>query len=168
MTARALPQPVDGPCEGLRLDDYLPYRLSVASSSVSRLIARAYEDRFGLSVPQWRVVCVLAEDGAMNDRSLVSRTGMGKVTVGRAVQGLGSRDLVARSDSADDGRAPVVSLTGEGLRLHAEIAPLALAYEAALISGLAPQEVALLKRLLQRLQGAAGMLAGERDGPSPD
>ena len=46
-------------------------------------------------------------------------------------------------------------------RLHAEIAPLALAYEAALISGLAPHEVALLKRLLLRLQGAAGVLAGE-------
>ena len=44
----------------LRLDAYLPYRLSVASNAVSGLIARAYEDRFGLTVPQWRVICVLA------------------------------------------------------------------------------------------------------------
>ena len=55
----------------------------------------------------------------------------------------------------------VLSLTAEGQRLHAEIAPLALAYEAALISGLAPDEVALLKRLLARLQAAAGQLAGD-------
>ena len=48
---------------GLRLDGYLPYRLSVASNAVSGLIARAYEDRFGLTIPQWRLVCVLAEDG---------------------------------------------------------------------------------------------------------
>jgi DNA-binding MarR family transcriptional regulator len=53
----------------------------------------------------------------------------------------------------------------EGARLHAEIAPLALAYEAALISGLAPDEVALLKRLLARLQAAAGQLAGD-SGPA--
>ena len=45
---------------GLKLDSYLPYRLSVASNAVSGLIARAYEDRFGLTVPQWRVICVLA------------------------------------------------------------------------------------------------------------
>ena len=49
----------------LVLDAYLPYRLSVASNAVSGLIARAYEDRFGLPVPQWRLICVLAEDGAL-------------------------------------------------------------------------------------------------------
>ncbi len=38
---------------------------SVASNAVSRLIARAYEDRFGLTVPQWRLICVLAEDGGL-------------------------------------------------------------------------------------------------------
>ena len=48
-----------------------------------------------------------------------------------------------------------------GRRLHAEIAPLALAYEAALLAGLAPAEVAQLKRLLQRLEGAAARLSGE-------
>ena len=41
----------------LRLDSYLPYRLSVASNAVSGLIARAYEDRFGLTVSQWRLIC---------------------------------------------------------------------------------------------------------------
>jgi hypothetical protein len=36
-----------------------------------------------------------------------------------------------------------------------------MAYEAALIAGLAPDEVVLLKRLLMRLQGAANALAGD-------
>jgi DNA-binding MarR family transcriptional regulator len=63
---------------------------------------------------------------------------------------------------APDGSESPVRLTSDGARLYEQIAPLALAYEAALISGLAPQEVALLKRLLSRLQGAASVLAGER------
>lgn len=163
MTARPVPEPVDSGA-GLKLDDYLPYRLSVASNAVSRLIARAYEDRFGLTVPQWRLICVLAEDGAMNQSAIVGRTGMDKVTVSRAAQGLAKRRLVERSENDRDGRSHVVALSAEGRRLHGEIAPLALAYEAALISGLAPQEVALLKRLLLRLQGAAGVLAGEGGG----
>jgi DNA-binding MarR family transcriptional regulator len=145
----------------LRLDAYLPYRLSVASNAVSGLIARAYQDRFGLTIPQWRLICVLAEDGGLTQVQLVARMVMDKVTVSRAAQGLLKRRLVARSDHHADGRSHVLALTAEGAGLHAEIAPLALAYEAALIAGLAPEEVALLKRLLTRLQSAAGSLAGD-------
>jgi DNA-binding MarR family transcriptional regulator len=50
----------------------------------------------------------------------------------------------------------MLTLTAAGRSLYAEIAPLALAYEATLIAGLAPEEVELLKRLLARLQAAAG------------
>jgi DNA-binding MarR family transcriptional regulator len=145
----------------LRLDAYLPYRLSVASNAVSGLIARAYQDRFGLSVPQWRLICVLAEDGGLTQGQIVARTVMDKVTVSRAAQELLKRHLVGRSNHHADGRSHVLALSTEGAGLHAEIAPLALAYEAALISGLAPDEVALLKRLLARLQSAAGQLAGD-------
>ena len=61
----------DGAEHGLRLDSYLPYRLSVASNAVSGLIARAYEDRFGLTIPQWRLVCVLAEEGGLTQATEV-------------------------------------------------------------------------------------------------
>lgn len=145
----------------LRLDAYLPYRLSVASNAVSGLIARAYQDRFGLTVPQWRLICVLAEDGGLTQGQIVARTVMDKVTVSRAAQGLLKRHLIVRSEHHADGRSHVLALSTEGAGLHAEIAPLALAYEAALIAGLAPEEVALLKRLLNRLQAAAGQLGGE-------
>ncbi|ODT86050.1 MAG: MarR family transcriptional regulator [Phenylobacterium sp. SCN 70-31] len=150
---------------GLRLDAYLPYRLSVASNAVSGLIARAYEDRFGLTVPQWRLLCVLAEDGGLTQVQIVARTVMDKVTVSRSAQGLVKRRLVARSQNTADGRSHVLALTPEGRALHAEIAPLALAYEAALISGLSPEDVKLLKRLLTRLQTAAGQLSGEAEPP---
>ena len=112
-------------------------------------------------MPQWRVICVLAEGGGLTQVQVVARTVMDKVTVSRAAQGLLKRALVARSDHHADGRSHVLALSETGRGLHAEIAPLALAYEAALISGLTPDEVALLKRLLARLQAAAGQLAGE-------
>jgi len=149
----------------LKLDAYLPYRLSVASNAVSGLIARAYQDRFGLTIPQWRLVTVLAEDGALTQGQIVARTVMDKVTVSRAAQGLVKRRLVSRADHHADGRSHVLELTAEGRRLYAEIAPLALAYEAALIAGLSPDEVGLLKRLLTRLQTAAGQLAGDISSP---
>ncbi len=145
---------------GLSLDDYLPFRLSIASNAVSKLIARAYEDRFGLTVPQWRLIAVLAEQ-PMSQHAIVARTVMDKVMVSRAAQALVARHLVVRSAHEIDGRSHVLTLSDEGRRLYAEVAPLALAYEAALLAGLAPKEVVMLKRLLIRLEGAAGKLSGE-------
>ena len=146
--------------EGLVLDDYLPYRLSISSNAVSRLIARAYEDRFGLTIPQWRLIAVLAE-GPLTQQAIVARTAMDKVTVSRAAQALVTRHLVGRAAHQADGRSHLLALTDEGRRLYAEIAPLALAYEAALLSGLTPAEVETLKRLLMRLETAAGRLTGD-------
>ena len=42
------------------LDRFLPYRLSVLTNLVSGTIADAYRRRFGLSIPEWRVLAVLA------------------------------------------------------------------------------------------------------------
>ena len=152
--------PRHGGNDTLVLDDYLPYRLSVASNGVSSLIARAYQDRFGLTIPQWRLMAVLAE-GALTPQALVARTAMDKVTVSRAAHGLVARNIVQRTASDTDGRSHTLALTDTGRRLHAEIAPLALAYEAALLTGLAPAEVSTMKRLLQRLETAAARLSGE-------
>lgn len=146
--------------DGLILDEYLPYRLSIASNAVSKLIARAYEDRFGLSIPQWRLMAVLAEK-PMTQQAIVARTAMDKVTVSRAAQGLVNRHLVGRTAHEVDGRSHTLALTDQGRELHADIAPLALAYEAALLAGLTPAEVETLKRLLIRLETAAGRLSGD-------
>ena len=80
----------------MRLQDYLPYRLSVAANAVSRLIARGYERRFGLKNPQWRLIAVLADEGPLTQQALCGRTIMDKVTVMRAAQGLLRRGLVRR------------------------------------------------------------------------
>jgi len=142
----------------LRLDDYLPYRLSVAANAVSRLVARAYEHRFGLSVPQWRLMAVLGEAAPLTPQKLGARTVMDKVTVMRAARVLLQRKLVRRLPNALDGRSHRLVLTAAGRRMYAQIAPLALAYEARLVEGLGHTEVAQLEKCLRRLQGAASDL----------
>jgi len=150
--------------QSLRLDDYLPYRLSVAANAVSRLVARAYEHRFGLSVPQWRLMAVLGEASPLTPQKLCGRTVMDKVTVMRAARGLLQRRLVRRLPNADDGRSHRLVLTSAGRRMYAQIAPLALAYEARLVHGLARAEVVQLEKCLRRLQGAASDLTDRAEG----
>src|SRR5579862_4997825 len=114
------------PEAALRLDGYLPYRLSVASNAVSRLIARAYEDRFGLTIPQWRLIAVLAEHGPLTQQDIGLRTVMDKVTVSRATQGLVKRQLLQRVPHDEDGRSHHLALSKSGERLYGEISPVAL------------------------------------------
>lgn len=145
----------------LRLDDYLPYRLSVAANAVSQLIARAYVDRFDLTVPQWRLMAVLGEESPLTQQALCRRTVMDKVTVMRAARGLSQRRLVKRQPNAADGRSHRLSLTAAGERMYAEVAPMALEYESMLLRDLAPLEVRKLEQWLRRLQRAAHALTRE-------
>lgn len=152
--------------DGLKLDGYLPYRLSVASNAVSRLIARAYEDRFGLTIPQWRLIAVLAEDGPLTQQAIGTRTVMDKVTVSRATQGLVKRRLVQRAPHNIDGRSHRLALSKAGSRLYAEVAPVALEYEAKLLEQFDPAAVEGLKQLLLHLEGVAEKLAGNDGAPA--
>jgi DNA-binding MarR family transcriptional regulator len=143
----------------LRLQDYLPYRLSVAANAVSKLIARAYEDQFDLKIPEWRLIAVLADEGPLTPQILCERTIMDKVTVTRAAQGLLERSLIKREPNSSDGRSHRLLLTASGERLYEQIAPLALAYETQLLAGIGQREIKALERQLRRLEQAAGELS---------
>jgi DNA-binding MarR family transcriptional regulator len=142
----------------LRLDDYLPYRLSVAASAVSRLIAHAYEDRFKLRVPEWRLLAVLADEGRLTPQVLCVHTGMDKVTVMRAAQGVLKRKLIRRLPNHSDGRSHRLELTPAGKALYAKVVPLALEYEVTVLQGLTRAEVRRLEYWLRRLQRIAEAL----------
>ena len=161
----ATPDDVARAPASLRLDAYLPYRLSVASNAVSRLIARAYEDRFGLTIPQWRLIAVLAEDGPLTQQAIGARTVMDKVTVSRATQGLVKRRLVQRAPHDDDGRSHHLALSKAGVRLYSEVSPVALEYETQLLRHFDPAAIENLKQFLLHLERTAGELSdSEADG----
>jgi DNA-binding MarR family transcriptional regulator len=141
--------------ERLRLQEYLPYRLSVAANAVSHLIAQAYEEQFGMTIPQWRLMAVLGDEGALTQQALCGRTLMDKVTVMRAAQGLARRRLVKRQPNPQDGRSHRLDLSPTGYALYCKVIPLAREYETQLLAGLKASEVALLQRLLRQLEAAA-------------
>lgn len=145
----------------LRLDNFLPYRLSVASNRVSDMIARSYRARFGLRIPEWRMIAVLAESGGMTQQTLTHRTRMDKVTVSRAAIALADRGLIERLPNAADQRSHLLALSAEGRALYEEIAPLAIETEKRLFAGFAPDEVERLAAMLERLEAAAETLGRE-------
>lgn len=141
--------PAAGP--ELDLDRFLPYRLSVLANRVSRALAAHYRARFGLGVPEWRVLAVLGRDGRLSAGELAERTSMDKVKVSRAIGALERRGLVRRERDPADRRVTRVEQTAEGRRVYGEIAALALDWQTRWLAGLREEEKRALFDLLDRL-----------------
>ena len=138
-----------------RLADFLPYLLSVTSNLVSDRIAEVYRARFGLKIPEWRVMAVLGDAGPRTQRDLVVATLMDKVAVNRACKELEERGLIARSPNARDGRSHHLELTAAGRGVHGEIMPIALEMEGRLFAALSQDERKTFKSLLARIHDQA-------------
>src|ERR1700754_4084535 len=85
MPAKRNSKRASGSADRLHLEHFVPYRLSVLTNIVSMSIAEAYEREFGLSIPQWRVIAVLARYPDLSAIEVAERTAMDKVAVSRAV-----------------------------------------------------------------------------------
>ncbi len=142
----------------LDLDGFVPYRLSVLSNQVSSAIARQYSDRFGLTIPEWRVMAVLGQTPGLSSREVARRTAMDKVQVSRAVASLMRAKRVARGGDVRDGRITRLSLTRQGRAIYDEIVPLALHLEELLLSALSPEERSSFDRLMMKLARQARLL----------
>ena len=136
----------------LTLANFLPYRMSVVSNAISDRVARVYKGRFGLKIPEWRVIAVVAERGGVTQAGLCEATAMDKMTVSRAVAGLLVRGLL-QAAGGPDRRTRMLALSAEGQALYDEVAPLALAIEAEVLSGFSEAERAVLMEFLARLEG---------------
>ena len=137
----------------LELEHFLPYRLSILSNRVSQAIARAYQDRFDLSMTEWRVMAVLARfDGdGLSAREIAGHTEMDKVAVSRALARLISAKRVSKRMHDGDRRKSVLRLTAAGWKIHDAVAPLARAHERELLAQLSTDEHRALERILDKL-----------------
>lgn len=148
----------------LDLERFLPYRLSVLSNTVSEALAALYGERFNLSVTQWRVIAVLGRYPDLSAVEVAERTRMDKVAVSRAVAELIDSGRLDRQMDRLDRRRSVLNLSVEGRRVYQEIAPLALACEARLLSALSAKERDALEGILDKLTTAGvGLLLTGRD-----
>jgi DNA-binding MarR family transcriptional regulator len=150
---------VTGSPDKLHLEHFVPYRLSVLTNIVSMSIADAYEREFGLTIPQWRVVAVLARYPGLSAIEVAERTAMDKVAVSRAVQGLLAARRLVRSYDAGDRRRSRLRLSSAGQSVYTRVAPLALNYEKKLLDALSPTDRKALDRLVGRLIERAKRLA---------
>jgi DNA-binding MarR family transcriptional regulator len=150
------------PTEEFLLEEFLPYRLSLLSNTVSQGISAAYRAAHGLSVTEWRVIAILGRYPGLTASEIMQRGAMDKVAISRAVKNLLQRGLAERSALAEDRRRMPLRLTSDkGHSLLREVVPKALHYEQQLISVLSDDELGRLRRMMEKLQSAADRLSVE-------
>jgi DNA-binding MarR family transcriptional regulator len=138
----------------LRLERFLPYRLSVLSNRFSQDIADLYSDRFGISITEWRVMAVLGHQQKLSANQVSERTAMDKVAVSRAVSHLIENKLLLRQTHGEDRRRSELKLSAKGYKIFDQIVPLALAFERKILSALPEQEQNQLLAILDKLEAA--------------
>ena len=142
----------------LILENFLPYRLSVLSHTISTTIAKVYEKRFGVSIPEWRVIAILGRFPGLSAVEVADRTMLDKVAVSRAVTKLIRNGRIDRQFADADRRRSILNLSDEGRQVHDEIAPLALAFEHDLLQGISADDYDGFNVVIERLLARSRLL----------
>ncbi len=135
----------------LVLGRFTPYRIVALGHAISGRLARAYADE-NLTIPEWRVLAVVAQADALAARDVVGKTPMDKMTVSRAVASLEGKGVIVRLQSEADRRVNMLSLSPSGRALFDRVAVLALGFEDELLAGLSVDERAAFDQLLAKLE----------------
>ena len=151
-----------------RLEEFLPYRLSVAATSVARLFSRHYAESFGLSIPEWRMLAIIGRFGTLSPSAVGEWTEMDKVKVSRAAASLVARGLVKQTQDPNDGRGRLLRLTRKGVAVHQGMVPLACELEEQLAEGMTRTEWGSLLKALDKLASHAKGVDGLANGAAAD
>lgn len=137
--------------EKLSLHEFIPYKLAVVANRLSQSIGSLFEKKYGIQIPEWRILMALHSCGPLAPNEVVDHTSMDKGRVSRAQRRLVELDLVTVRDDPRDGRRLVLFLTRKGAGMCAAIIPAARETEAWLLSVLPAGERQALDKALSRL-----------------
>ncbi len=145
----------------LELADFVPFRLNRLAAAVSDDLSEIYRKRFGLEIPEWRVLVTVGQRGECSAQHIAASTRMHKTRVSRAVAGLEQREFLARAASSRDGRELRLQLTKAGRRAYEVLVPLALERERNLLSCMGAQRQRAFREALSSLEQSLGLRSDE-------
>ncbi len=140
------------------LENFIPYRLAVLTKSVSTAFSKTYAERFGISIPQWRVMAAIGREPNCTASGIVEHAAMDKVQVSRAVSGLIEMGHLISKLDINDRRNAVLNFTVQGQEIYNQIVPTGREFEAKLMSVMNAEELESLDQLLKKLASQAKKL----------
>ena len=128
---------------------------------MSQALSRIYADRYGIGVPEWRVLVTLGQYGMMTGKAIGTHSHMHKTKVSRAVALLEERKL---RDAAGQSRRPAGGLprahSGRPRHVRRSRADRAR-FRQPLVRGRGSADRAAFERAIDRLTERSAKLAAE-------
>jgi DNA-binding MarR family transcriptional regulator len=143
----------------LDLFQFVPFRLNRLAAEVSAALSGEYQARYGLDIPEWRVLATLGfRDEACSAQYIAHCTRTHKSTISRAVTALMTRQLVERVENKDDRREFALRMTRKGRALYEKLIPRLLRKEREIMSCLTASERKEFARMLGKVEGSLGLV----------
>ena len=147
----------------------MPFRLNRLAAEVSAALSSEYQERYGLDIPEWRVLATLGfRNDACSAQYIAHCTRTHKSTISRAVTALMNRQLVERVENEDDRREFRLRMTRKGNALYEQLIPRLLRKEQEILSCLSAQEQKDFARMLGKIEQSLDLVQtsqeAEQDG----
>jgi DNA-binding MarR family transcriptional regulator len=144
-----------------RLDllKFVPFQLNRLAAEVSSALSAEYATRYGLDIPEWRVLATLGfRHEPCSAQYVADCTRTHKSTISRAVTSLLKQEIIERVENADDRREFRLRLTRKGTALYEELIPRLLRREQEILSCLSAQDRKDFARLLGKIEASLDLV----------
>lgn len=153
----------------LDLFSFVPFRLNRLAAEVSSALASEYQQRYGLDIPEWRVLATLGfRNDACSAQYIAHCTRTHKSTISRAVTALMQRQLVERVENEDDRREFALRMTRKGTALYQELIPRLKRREQEILSCISAQERREFAAVLGKIERSLDLVQTAREAEVKD
>ena len=132
-------------------------------------LSSEYQERYGLDIPEWRVLATLGfRDGACSAQYISDCTRTHKSTISRAVTALMRRQIVERVENEDDRREFALRLTRRGRTLYEKLIPRLLRKEQEILACLSTRERKELASLLGKIEKSLALVQTSKEADAKE
>ena len=148
----------------LDLFRFVPFRLNRLAAEVSAALSSEYQERYGLDIPEWRVLATLGfRNDACTAQYISHCTRTHKSTISRAVTALMERQLIERVENQDDRREFALRMTHKGSTLYEELIPRLLRKEQEILSCLSAHERKDFAAMLGKIEKSLALVQTSKE-----
>ena len=138
----------------LLVNDFLTTLVVTTGNALKRSVTLKYTEQFGLTMPEWRVLSVLAEQREIPFAELTVRSATDKGQLSRTLRVMQERGLLELRNEA--AKKVTCLVTKAGLKLYRQVMPVARKRQAGFIRQLAPAERRAVYGALRKLRDLCG------------
>lgn len=140
--------------QDLQLHSLVSVKLNVVNVKMSRQIGQAVQKLENLRLPEWRILALLAQAGALSQADIRVQIGMDKGQISRTIKNMLASELVENENGSVKSRNVRLGLTEKGKTVHQRVDVMMEQRNSVLLGGLSPEEKQSLLEGLDRIEKA--------------